>query len=483
MRKKDGLTIFDFFMIGFGAIIGIGWALYVNSWIARAGGVVPTILGYIAGTLICVPVAMCYAELTPMLRVSGGVVAYGQRAFGPKFSFAGGWMLCVGYTSACMWEALFLCDVTAMIIPGLTSGDPIYTIAGYGIYPATLIIGLVVTLIVMLINLHGATGTAKFQNVLSITLIATAVIAVIVLLTKADFANMQPIYQSIEGYSHTSIWGGILACMMVVPFFMGGIDCIPPGIEDASSNTNYKRLGSAIVFCILAVGLFYVLVIFACGVAVPWLDFVDYATPAAPNIFLSGIYSAGVGKVAYVILLVSVLTGLVTTLNAVFYALSRMYLSMARARLLPAWFGKLHPKYGTPSNAIYFITFTISIGVFLGLGLIDPLTQVISICYLTSWGISCLSVARLRKTEPNLARPYKIPGGAATAWFAGLICAAWAVVGFIPALPSWMGKVGLWVCIVAIVVGIIFYNASSKYRNAVSDEERCKHIFAAMEKK
>lgn len=78
MSKKSnsvttkGLSPFDFFTIGFGAIVGVGWALSLNRWMANSGGPIPAAVGYLLVLVMMVPVALCYCELTPMLPVAGG---------------------------------------------------------------------------------------------------------------------------------------------------------------------------------------------------------------------------------------------------------------------------------------------------------------------------------------------------------------------------------------------------------------------------
>lgn len=74
--EKKGVSTIDFFCIGFGAIVGVGWAVSINSWMASSGGPVPAALGYLLCLLIMVPFGLVYAELVPMLPVAGGGAAF-----------------------------------------------------------------------------------------------------------------------------------------------------------------------------------------------------------------------------------------------------------------------------------------------------------------------------------------------------------------------------------------------------------------------
>ncbi|MFR8819379.1 MAG: hypothetical protein ACLVGW_04225 [Evtepia gabavorous] len=60
--EKKGVSAIDFFCIGFGAIVGVGWAVSINNWMSGSGGPIPAGLGYIAALIMMVPIALCYCE-------------------------------------------------------------------------------------------------------------------------------------------------------------------------------------------------------------------------------------------------------------------------------------------------------------------------------------------------------------------------------------------------------------------------------------
>ena len=79
--EKKGVSALDFFCLGFGAIVGVGWAVSINSWMSDCGGPVPAGIGYIVALVMMVPIALCYCELVPALPVAGGGMAFAFRAF------------------------------------------------------------------------------------------------------------------------------------------------------------------------------------------------------------------------------------------------------------------------------------------------------------------------------------------------------------------------------------------------------------------
>lgn len=209
--ETKGLSSFDFFTIGFGAIVGVGWALSLNNWMANSGGPIPAAIGYLMVLVILTPVALCYCELTPMLPVAGGGAAFAYRAFGETASIISGWAAFGAFIFMLPWEAIYVTDVLSMIIPGVRGDTPLYTLNGGDVYLGGLIIGLVVTAIITWANAKGAVSAAWFQKVMTVILLAAAAIGIISGIFKFDFDNLKPIYENVNDANHSSIFGGILS--------------------------------------------------------------------------------------------------------------------------------------------------------------------------------------------------------------------------------------------------------------------------------
>ena len=58
--EKKGVSAVDFFCIGFGAIVGVGWAVSINGWMASCGGPIPAGIGYLVVLIMMVPIGLCY---------------------------------------------------------------------------------------------------------------------------------------------------------------------------------------------------------------------------------------------------------------------------------------------------------------------------------------------------------------------------------------------------------------------------------------
>ena len=128
--EKKGVSAIDFFCIGFGAIVGVGWAVAINGWMTSCGGPIPAAIGYIVALVMMIPIALCYCELVPMLPVAGGGMAFSYRAFNENVSFISGWAAFGAFVSIIPWEAIQITDVLGYLIPDIKSGEPLYQIAG-----------------------------------------------------------------------------------------------------------------------------------------------------------------------------------------------------------------------------------------------------------------------------------------------------------------------------------------------------------------
>lgn len=476
-EKKAGVGAFDFFCIGFGAIVGVGWAVSINNWMANCGGPLPAAVGYILALVMMIPVALCYCELVPMLPVAGGGMAFAYKAFGEKVGFISGWAAFGAFVTIIPWEAIYIVDTLSILIPALKAGSPLYTLAGYDIYIGNIVLGLAFSLVIFAINWKGATSSAVVQRVLCVVLVAGGILAMICAIFKCDFSNLLPVYENVKETSHNSFMGGAVAILASAPFFLAGFETIPQAIEESNGDT--KSIGKTVVLSVGLACVFYALLLFTLGTAMPWQEFYSLPTPAAANL-LGIVYGGGVGKTLYTIILVCATCGLLTTWNGFMMASPRLMMALARANMIPKWFAKQHPKYGTPSNSMICCLILSIAGPFLGLGLIDPLTSFSAAGFVCSWMLTSYCVIKLRKSEPNMNRPYKIPGGVATAWFAAIVMTVVFILLFVPASPCYMGSMACILFVIWMVLGFILYFASAGQRNQLTPEERSASLFAKM---
>ncbi|MGN0999562.1 MAG: amino acid permease, partial [Faecousia sp.] len=477
MKKTGKVSAVDFFCIGFGAIVGVGWAVSINSWMAGSGGPLPAALGYILALVMMVPVALCYCELCAMLPVTGGGMAYAFRAFGDNFAFLSGWAAFGAFITIIPWEAIYVVDILSLLFPALKYGEPLYTLAGADIYGGHILVGTALSVILYCINRRGVSASARLQRILCFVLVGSGILAMLFAFGKFSFANLTPVYENVGRGSHSGFLGGTLSILASVPFFIAGFETIPQGIESAGGSI--KSVGKTVVLTVVCSCLFYALLLFSLGGAMPWKDFIGYGSPAAALLFRS-IYAGPLGQALYLLILIGSICGLLTTWNGFMMASSQILMAMARISIVPDVLARQHPVHKTPVNALKVTLVASLIGPFLGSGLIGDLTTFSAAGYVVSWMLTAFCLIKLRRSEPGLQRPYTIPGGVKTAWFAGLCMAVLLALLLIPGQPVWIGQRAAVLFLCWMSLGGVLYVLDSRQRARYSKLRRASILFAGM---
>ena len=157
-------------------------------------------------------------------------------------------------------------------------------------------------------------------------------------------------------------------------------------------------------------------------------------------------------------------------------------MGMSRGLLMPKIFAKQN-KNGIPVPGLIVCLGLSLIGPFLGAGLIGDITSFSGAAFVVSWGLTSYSLAFLRKKEPNLERPYKVPGGAAMGWFAGIVSTVVFILLFIPASPMYMKSTACIMFVGWMIIGLILYLAASGQRRGKSQTELKEGVFHGMEER
>ena len=393
------VSFWGYVTIGLGSIIGVGWILVAGEWLNK-GGPLGAILGFFLGGLLLTTVGKCYAELTPAIPVAGGEVAFSYKGFGPGIAFMTGWFLAFGYVFLGPFETTSLGWLFELLLPSLKTA-PLYSIGGYDISFSSLIPGLAVGIFIIVLNYFGVKNSAKFQLITTGLLFACAIVFTTVAIFKGNLANLRPVFSAGETLKG-GLWSTV-AILGLVPFFMAGFDTIPQVSEESGEDVEPKKLGKAIIMSIIIGSLFYCVVILAVSSCMPWQESAKLEMPSA------GVFQAAFGYVWVTkLVLITGFLGLVTSLNGIYIAATRVLFAAGRGGLMPRWLGEVSEKYKTPKNAIFFAGAIALIGPIIGKAVILPIVAASSLAYMCAWLLTCLATIKLRKTAPDMNRPYRV---------------------------------------------------------------------------
>lgn len=474
-NNNSGMKSIDFFMLGFGSMIGVGWTVSLNNWFYTAGGVFGTILAFLVGTLLVIPIGLCYGEMTSALPVSGGAMAFAYRAEGSRLSFLGGWLTTLAYIVLLPWELIYINHILGKLFPILTSGLPLYTVLGFDVYLGQLASGLLLTLLMFFINLKGAEVTGKWQTRLTTTILLSAAIIIISVLFKAKLDNLFPIYQAVEGQEHSNFFGGFISMLVIVPFFMAGFDAIPQAIEDAEDGIRPRKISKIIILAIACAGLFYIIIVATSALAIPWREFMQLDSPALAFLFKE-VFPYPLGSLLYYITILGALAGLLSTYNGMFIAATKLLHSMGRSHLLPNIFSNT-TKSGAPITAITFCGLATLIGPIFGTSVITPLTNVGSLAFVCGWLITCYSTLALRENEKNLQRPILAGKNRNIIKLSIVISAVLILLTILPFSPGFMSYNSLIIFVFWIILGFFFHFISENTGENISELERYGLMF------
>lgn len=417
------LGIKDILVIAFGAMIGWAWVVSSGDWIHTAGAWGAVIAFLIGGAMVLL-VGLTYAELTSAMPQCGGEHVFSYRAMGPNASFICTWEIIFGYATVAAFEACAFPTVLSWIFPNFLQGY-LYTVAGFDIYASWLAVAVLMAVLMTVVNIFGIKTAAIVQTILTavialagILLFAgSAVTGDMSTLTNSGFAS-----DTGSGYSNL---GGILTIAVMTPFYFVGFDVIPQAAEEV--NVPYKKLGLIMILSIVMAVVFYAGVVFAVGHVLPVDQMSADSLPSADAMALA-FNSSTMAK----LLVIGGMAGIITSWNAFLIGGSRAMYSMAESNMLPKAFGKLHPKYKTPVNAILLIGGITVLAPFFGRKMLVWLVDAGSLAVCVSYMMVSLSFLILRFKEPEMVRPYKQKAGNVIGVLAVAMSAIFAILYIVP---------------------------------------------------
>lgn len=133
-RLARRLRITDYFSLGWGTMVGVGWLVVMDDWLLR-GGPLGGILGFAIGGVLLLPIGFVYGKWVMAMPDAAGEVAYTAKVFPRAVSFYTGWMMMLAYFIVCPWEAVAVGRLAGFIFLPL-NGIVLYSVAGQAGVPA-----------------------------------------------------------------------------------------------------------------------------------------------------------------------------------------------------------------------------------------------------------------------------------------------------------------------------------------------------------
>ena len=383
----------DYFTLGWGTMVGVGWLVIMDDWLLR-GGALGALLGFVIGGALLLPIGWVYGKLVIAMPDAAGEIAYTSAVFPRSVSFATGWMMTLAYFIVCPWEAVAVSRIAGYIVPGLDSME-LYRIAGRPVYLPHLVIGLALTALLTVLNYRGIRLSATFQNWTSFGTLALFVIFVALGVSRGSTANIQPLF------THTPLIS-ILLVIQIVPYFMTGFESVGKAAEEASPDFRTRGFFRAIWMAIFIGILFYASIVAAVAFVAPWrrLTGEKFMTAVA---FQQALGSRGFASRWIVnIILAAALLSLFKCFNGNFVAASRLLFALGRRGMVDARAGTIHAQHQTPSTAVVCVGLATAACMLLGDAILVPVTEVGSVACAIGWSATCAACLALARARPEM---------------------------------------------------------------------------------
>lgn len=384
------LRTVDYFTLGWGTMVGVGWLVVMDDWLLR-GGALGALLGFLIGGSLLLPVGWVYGKLVIAMPDAAGEVAYTSAVFSRNVSYATGWMMMLAYFIVCPWEAVAVGRIAAYIVPSLDSME-LYRIAGRPVYLPHLIVGLGLTALLTILNYRGVRLSATFQNWTSSGTLALFIIFVGLGVSRGSTANVRPFF------THTS-FVSILLVIQIVPYFMTGFESVGKAAEEASPEFRAHGFFRAIWMAIVVGVLFYGSIVAAVSYVAPWHNLIGerFMTAVA---FQQALGSRWIVN----IILATALLSLFKCYNGNFVAASRLFFALGRRGMVNPRVGTVHAKFQTPSAAVLCVGVATGICMLMGDAILVPITEVGSVACAIGWAATCAAALTLASRRPDVMR-------------------------------------------------------------------------------
>lgn len=419
--------------LGVGAIIGAG--IFVMTGLAAKEYAGPALsLSFVIAGLGCIFAALCYAEFASLIPVEGSAYAYSYATVGELFAWIIGWDLILEYamgaaTVAVGWSG-YLAKLLGLVnihFPLWLMNDP--TTAHHAIKNATasgnletlhthyssldipnilgfnFAINLPAFLIVLAITailVIGIRQASSMNKVMVFIKLAAVLFVIIVGFFYVDVANWHP-FIPVRAPNSAGVmsygWIGIISGAAYVFFAYIGFDAV--STQAGESINPRKDVPFGIIISLLVCTTLYILVSLVLTGMVKYTS-IDITAPVAAAFGAKGM------NFAVWIISIAAVAGLTSVLLVMMLGQSRVLFAMAKDGLLPkSIFASVHSKFKTPYKSTIITGFVVAIVA--SFTPIDMIAKLVNIGTLLAFVMVCIAVWRMRYTNPQMHRSFKVP--------------------------------------------------------------------------
>jgi APA family basic amino acid/polyamine antiporter len=441
---KRTLGVGSLIALGIGAIIGAG--IFVRTAAAAGEHAGPAVtISFLIAAAGCALAGLCYAEFASMIPIAGSAYTYSYATMGEFIAWIIGWDLVLEYalgaaTVAIGWSQYF----NEFLITFFNFHIPYQWTHSFfevsnttaGMYAAELgtrgIVNLPAIFIIFLLTLLLIRGMAESAIVNNIIVIIK--VAIVLLIIGLGWHYINPAFHTpymipadagtvkvstgVVDYGDTFNhgWLGVLRGASVVFFAFIGFDAVSTAAQEAKNPQ--KDMPKGILISLVFCTALYILFSHVLTGLVSYKDFLIQGKEASVSYAIKTAMP-GYGWLASFVT-VSILAGFSSVILVMLMGQTRVFYTMSTDGLIPKIFSKLHPKHRTPYKSQWL--FFVFVSIFAGFIPDKYVGDMVSIGTLFAFVLVCIGIFILRRTDPNIVRPFQTPIYMVVCPLGALIC-------------------------------------------------------------
>jgi basic amino acid/polyamine antiporter, APA family len=440
--------------LGIGAVIGAG--IFTLTGVAAATASGPAIvLAFIGAAIGCGFAGLCYSEFASMIPVAGSAYTYAYATMGELLAWIIGWDLVLEYavgaaTVSIGWSQTFIALLDNFGIhlpPSLVASpfQPVQLPSGQLIHGIINLPAVFIVLVVTAVLIAGIQESATVNTIIVFLKVTVVVVFIAIGWGYINPSNHVPFIPPNTGTFGEFGWSGILAGAGVIFFAYIGFDAVSTAAQETkvpNRDMPIGILGSLVVCTILFILYSYVLT----GI----VNYKDLNVAAPLSLALAKIPYPWLSP----LMNLAVLFGLTSVMLVMLLGQSRVFYSMSNDGLLPRLFSDVHPRFRTPWRSN--LALMVFVGLFSAFAPISVVGKMTSIGTLLAFVLVCGGILVMRKTQPDMPRPFRTPLVPLVP-ILGVLCNLFLMLGL--GWSNWMRLV-VW-----LAIGLIIYFVYSRHHS------------------
>jgi APA family basic amino acid/polyamine antiporter len=391
--------------LGIGAIIGAG--LFSLTGIAAANHAGPAVtLAFVVAAIGCAFAGLCYSEFSTMIPIAGSAYTYSYATMGELLAWIIGWDLVLEYavgaaTVAVSWSRYVVSLATdfGIHIPPALANSPWATNPDGSPAGGVLnVLAIIVVAAMSLLLVVGIQESARVNTIIVFLKVSVVVTFILFGWAYINKDNYLPYIPPNTGEMGHFGWSGVLRAAGVVFFAFIGFDAVSTAAQETKNPQRNMPIG--IIGSLAVCTVLYVLFAHVLTGIVPY-NLLNDAAPVA----------VAVDRTPYqwlkTAVKIAIIAGYTSVILVMLLGQSRVFFSMSRDGLLPGLFSRVHPKFRTPwlSNLLFMVF----VSAFAALAPIQVVGEMTSIGTLFAFVLVCAGILVMRKSNPDLPRPFRTP--------------------------------------------------------------------------